>query len=251
MLLISIISILFLYNGIKWVWGETAEAYFNYRCEKDAGEFIYRTVENVEGVFQMRPREKGEYFSRLRNGDLMEDPYGHTNKEADWPWSMFLPKLKDRGYLFFESRQGPDAKKYELHKEIMTISEKPIYTGDPYWHYKYHGLRRAYKSKQFWTMHEAKQIAELKSEYGYTWKQTQKGLDEYFGVIGGEVLIKKILTDEILAVKRGFFFWPPWSSKGGVCPKGKHDDFIYEFITKVLEPVDTSSLVLKEKDYGY
>lgn len=250
-ILIAIIASVLLYNGAKWAWGEAAEAYFDYRCNSDAGEFIYRTVDNVEGVFQMRPREQGEYFSRLRKGNLMEDPYGHTNKEANRPWDMFLPEPKDSGYQYFESKQGPNIDKYKLYKEIMTIASLPKYTGEPYWRYTYHGLRREYKSDGFWTMHEAKQVSELKSEYGYTWNEVQNELDKLFGVIGSEITVLKIDANETLAVKKGFFFWPPWSVRGGICPKGKHETFIYEFIAKVLQPIDTSRIVLEEKEYGY
>ena len=35
--------------------GMTPEKYFNHLCKTEAGEFIYKTVENVEGIFMMRP----------------------------------------------------------------------------------------------------------------------------------------------------------------------------------------------------
>src|SRR4051812_17787766 len=50
--------------------------YFEHLCETEAGEFIYRTVDNVEGVYQMRPRDPADYFDRMSKGDVPDDPYG-------------------------------------------------------------------------------------------------------------------------------------------------------------------------------
>ena len=38
--------------------GMTPEQYFDHLCKTEAGEFIYKTVENVEGLYKMRPRER-------------------------------------------------------------------------------------------------------------------------------------------------------------------------------------------------
>ena len=44
--------------------GMTPEQYFDHLCKTEAGEFIYKTVENVEGISMMRPREsaKNDYL---------------------------------------------------------------------------------------------------------------------------------------------------------------------------------------------
>ena len=83
--IVVVVLLIAIYPTYRWYWNKTSLAYFNHRCETDAGEFIYRTVENVEGIFQMRPRDPRDYFTRLREGDLPEDPYGHTNAEAKMP----------------------------------------------------------------------------------------------------------------------------------------------------------------------
>jgi hypothetical protein len=51
---------------------QIAEQMFQERCRK-AGEFIYRTAEDVEGVFLMKLRPSG-----MNYGDqfVMDDPYG-------------------------------------------------------------------------------------------------------------------------------------------------------------------------------
>ena len=249
--LIGLIGVVVLYQGAKWGWGETAQAYFNYRCEQDAGEFIYRTVEDVEGVFQMRPREQGEYFSRLRRGDLMEDPYGHTNTEAQRPWTLFLRHPSKPTYHFFETSQAPDLQEYDLGVSTREFSKRPEPAGQPYWRMTYDGLRRRVKSDLYWTMLRPEQVSEIKSQYGFTWRQVRNRWDKYFGIIGGELIIKKLDTDETLGIRRGFFFWPSWSKRGGICPKRKHDYITVEFVSKVLKPAPFDDSFLKEKEYGY
>ncbi|MDR0775587.1 MAG: hypothetical protein LBE81_02990 [Azonexus sp.] len=55
---------------------QTAKAYFQWLCENEAGEFIYKTVEDVDSVFEMRPlpptdRLGGPRYDRY----YLEDPW--------------------------------------------------------------------------------------------------------------------------------------------------------------------------------
>ncbi len=71
--------------------GMTPEQYFDHLCKTEAGEFIYKTVENVEGLYMMRPRKEAT-DDELSHLYALEDPYGHTNGEAnmgEYPSSVF------------------------------------------------------------------------------------------------------------------------------------------------------------------
>jgi hypothetical protein len=57
--------------------GMTPEQYFEHLCKTEAGEFIYKTVENVEGIYMMRPRERSHRYE-FEHLYALEDPYGHT-----------------------------------------------------------------------------------------------------------------------------------------------------------------------------
>lgn len=54
----------------------TARAYFKWLCENEAGEFIYRTVENVDSVFEMRRRAEYAADWRIYDRYYLEDPWG-------------------------------------------------------------------------------------------------------------------------------------------------------------------------------
>ena len=105
----------------------TAEAMFQERC-KTAGEKIYRTAENVEGIFLMKLRPKG-----INYGDQfkMDDPYGRDldgegyietfvrgsyelmrpkNPRPGWP-----PRL---GYRYVEALDPKDGMRYRYTGRI-------------------------------------------------------------------------------------------------------------------------------------
>jgi len=79
--------------------GMTSEEYFKALCDAEAGEFIFKTVENVEGIFQMRPRQRAT-DDMLHHLYAMEDPYGYTRGEATQAEYLFVGGYR---YSFFES----------------------------------------------------------------------------------------------------------------------------------------------------
>lgn len=212
---------------------KSAEAYqyFKHKCETQAGEFIYRTVDNVEGLYQMRLRDPRDYFDRMRYGDIPEDPYGHTNLEAQSPWDLFIRNPKER-YQFFETKKEPIMKGYELNLEHLKFSEKPLFTGEEYWRYEL--TDEPYFNGRVYTYTKAAQADTLKSKYGFTWKEVRDEKDKKYGIFSGEIYVIELKTKEILAVKKGFFFLG--SKRRDICPKGKDDYFVYNFISKVLIP---------------
>lgn len=212
--------------------------YFQAHCENDAGEFIYKTVDNVDGIFQMRPRKPQEYISNLRryrlgNGELLEDPFGFTNAEANNPHTLFLgePFNGFYYYQYFETEKTPDLKRYDRTRR-KKFDERPEVTGERYWVYTLSrvDIDGTWKSPIF----HAEQSSILKSRYGFTWREVRDRWDDLFGIWGGELLVKNLKTKEILAIRRGYF-----SFNFGSCPKDKGHSITYQFLNKVLKPINT------------
>ena len=78
--------------------GMTSEQYFDHLCKAEAGEFIYKTVENVEGLYMMRPRQEAT-DDELEHLYALEDPYGHTNHEVTMGEYNFVSPNR---YVYFE-----------------------------------------------------------------------------------------------------------------------------------------------------
>jgi len=202
--------------------------YFEHLCKTEAGEFIYKTVDNVEGLYQMRPRDPKDYFDRMREGDVPEDPFGHTNMEAQDPQFMFVGP-PSKLYRFFENdlpTQG--SRSTPLGPTVLGNVE----TDARFRRY------RGYEYREGRPMIED-HVANLRSRYGFTWHGVYHEYDDLFGIYGGETLILDIQTNEVLARRRGFIFR---NSGGGICPPDKTSESLYRFVVQVLKPIASTQI---------
>jgi hypothetical protein len=208
----------------------TPEQYFDHLCKTEAGEFIYKTVENVEGLNMMRPRER-VFDDHMQHLYALEDPYGHEDWEAKSPENYYV-------------RPG----RYRFLERPMSSSKNPTTQGGRYLRYT------GYDGKDPKTM-VVQETADRKSRYGYTWRGIARPHDRELGIAGGELIVLDLETNEVLAVRRGFMqsggvrnltgiWWP----NGKICRNDAGRTklfFTVEFISKVLKP---QSLTSKEVD---
>lgn len=214
--------------------GMTSEQYFDHLCKTEAGEFIYKTIDNVEGLYFMRPRE----FVREGTNHLYvyEDPYGGLTEGIE-PEIWFVRPSR---YFVVESLYipliDPDWRmKRQFYPTTHTVPNNDVK------YVRFFG----YDGRDKKTMQEA-YVTSLQSRYGYTWRGIVRPHDRELGVAGGEAIILDLRTQEVLGVHRGYAkfeidekaglaraYWlkqcpsPPHSMGGGV-----HLDFIL----KVLKP---------------
>jgi len=207
--------------------GMTPEQYFDHLCKTEAGEFIYKTVENVEGLYMMRPRSRATDFE-LEHLYALEDPYGHTDWEARDPQTIFIDPPW-RGYSYIEM-------------PLVSSSSSKISDAR-------YGRYFGYVQSKSLMVEE--HVAQLKSQYGYTWRGISVAHDRELGIAGGELIVLDLQTREVLGVRRGFIrsggvrnnMTGIWWLSARVCPtlrldkrSQKDGDFTYWFISKVLKP---------------
>lgn len=150
--------------------GMTSEQYFEHLCKTEAGEFVFKKVENVDGIIQIRPRGKANYeHSHLY---ALEDPFGFEAGEG-----------------FFV---GPGRYAYYEIPNVASASQESKYTR----YFGYDG--RSFKTLQ--NIHDTHR----KSRYGYTWRGIVRPHDRENGIGGGEVIVVDLETNEVLAVQRGY-----------------------------------------------
>ena len=82
----------------------------------------------------------------------------------------------------------------------------------------------------------------MKSRYGYTWRGIQRPHDRELGIVGGELIVLDVQTQEALAMRRGFIrsgnvrnLTGIWWLGGQVCPVKKALSSS-QFIQKVIRP---------------
>lgn len=210
-------------SGYKF--GMTSEQYFEHLCKTEAGEFIFKTVEEVEGIMQMRPRTEATDYM-LQHLYALEDPYGETYGEE---FNMGPEALKSgtfqSGYVnprYSDAAKTKDVKKraYRLYKPDQNYKflEKPIPTplqnpadGAKYLRYTrpntdklvFENGEYMYPGDQQPPMFE-EWVKELKSRYGVTWRGITRPHDRELGIAGGEFIILDLQANEVLAVRRGY-----------------------------------------------
>lgn len=218
--------------------GMTPQQYFEHLCKTEAGEFIYNTVDNIEGIFQMRPRQRPTDYE-LAHLYALEDPYGQTYREHDEPESLYV---KPTLYKFFETpfvqRKEPAWKKPYRHPSFFM---EPDVESNYVRYLGYDGQNPKTMRKEY--------DKNFKSRYGYTWRGIRRLHDREFGVAGGELIILDLHSEEVLGVKRGFLRAVPderrptgivWAK---VCPlPGGKIKSPHEFIFQVLKPVPAISV---------
>ena len=201
----------------------TPEEYFDHLCKTEAGEFIYKTVENVEGLYMMRPRER-VFDSYMEHLYALEDPFGYEDWEAKSPQNTFV---RPKRYKYFESS--------------LPLSDFQDIANTQYTRFYGHDDKDPKTMKK-------ESVMERKSRYGFTWRGINRAHDREMGIAGGELIILDLQNNEVLAVRRGFIqsgqarnhFAGIWWLSGNVCPKDRERIFsAYEFISRVL--IATSS----------
>lgn len=218
--------------------GMTSQEYFDHLCKTEAGEFIYKTVENVEGIYMMRSRER-VFDDHMQHLYAMEDPYGYTDWEARDPQTVFI----DPPWRTFSFLETPPSQTTPKSGE------------SPYKRYSGYVQNKS-------AMKEEK-VHALKSQFGYTWRGISRPHDRDLGIAGGELIVMNLKTNEILGVRRGYIrtgsvrnsLTGVWWLTGQVCPKfevrqnrPKDGDFSYWFISKVLKPMNANSSTQEGSD---
>lgn len=101
----------------------TAKAYFDWLCANEAGEFIYKTVEDANGLFEMRRRPDHDGDSKVvRDRYYLEDPWGWMQNSSavdniydeystvlprDKPdWRTLSPRMQQGDYTRYRPEDG-------------------------------------------------------------------------------------------------------------------------------------------------
>jgi hypothetical protein len=225
--------------------GMTQQEYFEHLCRNEAGEFIFRTVDNVDGIYQLRPRK---IYSPAEWQHLyaIEDPYGYWPGEAENVGFTFAhPTL----YSFYEIPVS-GVRRYPL--SMKTTLDASLHAAPP------PGAkvaRYAGNDGVNWRSMKLEYDTQPKARYAFTWRGIKRPSDRELGIAGGELIVLDRQTNEVLGVRRGYVVWNRgWT--GRVCPKygygGGQDKTTYFstwFIAKVARPSRWQEFFAEEEKY--
>jgi hypothetical protein len=206
--------------------GMTGEKYFDHLCKVEAGEFIYKTVKDVEGFYFMRP-------PNWPTDDDLKDRYKLEAPEIERTFQLRKPLPEERGKIFI----NPPWNNFLFVEEPFKSGSKD----EPY--------LRVTGYRQDVSPMKTERIAQLRSRYGITWRGVRRPHDREHAIAGSEWIVIDLKTNDVIALQRdygrtGF----NRNSKGGIwwlnavnCPNSpdKHirGSRIYDFVIKSLKPV--------------
>ena len=179
--------------------GMSSSEYFKALCEAEAGEFIFRTITDVEGVYEMRPAEAaGDY-------ELMH-LYANEGPTGD--------QMGDYGRYIGQSLVQPNVGRYQFVETKRPNKKVPSSDSNPYFRYYRDSSANPGKTvstrdakgnwKQVPNVLTTKSADALMSKYGYTWRGISRTNDRELGIAGGEVILIDIATNEVLGFRRIF-----------------------------------------------
>lgn len=181
--------------------GMTTKEYFEHLCKTEAGEFIFKTVEDVEGVYQMRPRVMVTDYE-LQHLYALEDPYGAYESASEESYvNPWYPDSVKGGYRLFKPDQN-----YKFLEKPLSITD-----GTAYLRFTRPNTNKLIAENGHYLYpigQEPKviqeRVKELRSRYGFVWRGIKRPHDRELGIAGSEVIVLDMQTKEVLAVRRGY-----------------------------------------------
>lgn len=211
----------------SWLPGtpHVAVQYHQHLCNTEAGQWIFKTVNDVEGLYFARPQ--GGY---PKDGGTMTDPYG---PEAPWIQRMLWltsDRPLEQGAWFVY----PSLRNYRFVEQPRREVKWQVDIREPY--VRLFGYTRGYFVREGQVSADWNQITpmqvigipRLSARYGYTWRGLRRKRDREFGIAGTEVLIYDLQSFEVLAVRRQFL-------RAGNNPRGK-GKAMWELAAKCTHP---------------
>jgi len=226
------------------------EAYFRHLCEHEAGDYVFKRVENVEGVFQLRPRKRiygtPIDYDRYR----LEEPTGvGSGDNNSFGWGTIADFVQPlRGV--YEFLEQPSLEHFgTVVRYFRGRNDNPPngYRNGVQAYSKEYGINRL----PFVVVQE--KDTQRRARYGFTWRGIKRPNERRYSIAAGEHLIVDLDTNEVLAVKRAFKVSGRdkntssgiWWGNALWC-KGKEWEYTY-LIREVLKPVpDLNQRFLQE-----
>lgn len=206
--------------------GTSAKAYFEHLCKTEAGEFIFKTVDNVEGFYFMRPPK------RPTDKDLM-DRYKLEAPEIERLFKLIRDTPMARAKLFI----NPPWNMYEIIEEPShRTTTSATYT-------------RSFGYNQGVSPMKSETASTLSTRYGLAWRGLNRSNSRELAIAGGEWIVFENNTREVLAVMRTFGISPNarhtpdgiWWQNATQCPGARsgitaadNARQLYLFVSKVL-----------------
>lgn len=178
-----------------------ARKYFDHLCTTEAGEWVFKKVDNTNGLYFARPKGKMEITD-----NYLKDPYGPEAPAVERHFQIMGESADDRGGQYVR----PPFRNYkyveEPRREIMWQAN----IQSPY--IRIYGYTSAYFTKPGHVVPSLNEltpmqvvgISEPSARYAYTWRGITRPQDRLYRIAGAELIIYDIHTMEPVGLRRTF-----------------------------------------------
>jgi hypothetical protein len=188
---------------------DVAFKYFQHLCATEAGEWIFKKVEPVEGLYFARPKNMLDIAT-----EYLSDPYGPEAPGIERRFQIMGESAYSRGINFVsppfhnfsyveEPRRDVEWQKDLVGNYIRIFGNKkrkvidPLYFGNPSAEHLWYSYVRE-------TPMEAIGISEPTAIYAMTWRGITRPNDRRNGVSGVELIIYERATGNVILLRRSF-----------------------------------------------
>ena len=217
----------------------SSKDYFDALCGEEAGDFIFRTVENVEGVARLRPPE-------VATEELLRHLFATEGTGSMSLWHVTV-RGDDIGAVLVQPKHG--RYQYAEAPAFAQTIKKDSFPFRRFTRDAAHatGLTKNYRSDG--STHTVPNqvvdvgVSQLRAPYGFTWRGIVRPNDREMGIAGAELIIVDRSTKEALAVRRLFTATSvgkrgAWWLTAANCSK-ELATLPAQFIYNVLKPSET------------
>lgn len=180
--------------------GMSAGEYFQALCRSEAGDFVFKAVEDVDGIARMRRPEIGtDTISRhlyATEGTLGMSLW-HLLSERDDSGDVLVQPPHGR-YHFVEVRSLPRSESQDgfAFRRLMRDPNRAVGTSVKYLP---EGGTRIVRNE---VIEEG--IPKPSARYGFTWRGVVRPNDRELGISGAELIVLDLARREVLGVRRAF-----------------------------------------------
>ena len=208
--------------------GMTSVEYFKALCEAEAGEFIFKTVRDIEGIVQLRPHDPypGAYTDLVfQTREMRLD-----NHETEYGKSFVRPGGGPK-YKYVEIKLSDSEEKQFKHPYLMYSIKRQ--------EHKYDKAINSQDGNNMSILSEGIDVP--RGRYGFTSRGIRRIDDLEHGIQGSELIVLDRETTEVLGYQR--VFRQLYFDKRDLDPRivsaracGQRSRWINDFVREILQP---------------